>query len=239
MSTTNASATSTDPRRDARAIGSRAPYVPQIRLYQDWLGEQRGLRFANYDALWRWSVTDLDAFWQSIWDYFDLQSPTPHACRAGRSADARRDVVRGRAGQLCAAGVPPCRRRRMPPGCRRSSAATRSGAAPRAVLARAAPAGRVAGAASAGAGRAARRPRRGLPAQHPGGDGRVSGGGQHRRRLEHLRARHGHERGARPLQADRAQGADRLRRRALRRPRSRPHRRWSPSCARRCRRCGM
>ena len=54
------------------------PYVPQIRLYQNWLRDQRGLGFANYHELWRWSVTDLDAFWQSIWDYFELQSPTPH-----------------------------------------------------------------------------------------------------------------------------------------------------------------
>ena len=56
-----------------------APYIPQIRLYQNWLREQRGLEFSDYDALWRWSITDLDAFWQSIWDYFDLQSPTPHS----------------------------------------------------------------------------------------------------------------------------------------------------------------
>ena len=54
------------------------PYVPQIRLYQEWLAKHRGLRFENYDALWRWSTTDLEAFWQSIWDYFGLQSPTPH-----------------------------------------------------------------------------------------------------------------------------------------------------------------
>ena len=40
-----------------------APYVPQIRLYQNWLRDQRGLSFATYDDLWRWSVTDLDAFW--------------------------------------------------------------------------------------------------------------------------------------------------------------------------------
>ncbi|WP_119964056.1 acetoacetate--CoA ligase [Simplicispira lacusdiani] len=57
----------------------QAPYIPQIRLYQDWLRTQRGLRFDSYDALWRWSTTDLDAFWQSIWDYFDLRSPTPHS----------------------------------------------------------------------------------------------------------------------------------------------------------------
>ncbi len=47
----------------------RAPNIPQLRLYQDWLNQTRGLRFDSYDALWRWSVTDLDAFWQSIWDY--------------------------------------------------------------------------------------------------------------------------------------------------------------------------
>jgi acetoacetyl-CoA synthetase len=52
--------------------------VPQIRLYQDWLRNARGRSFVSYDALWRWSTDDLDGFWQSIWDYFDLQSPTPH-----------------------------------------------------------------------------------------------------------------------------------------------------------------
>jgi acetoacetyl-CoA synthetase len=54
-----------------------APYLPQIRLYQNWLRDERGLSFATYNDLWRWSVTELDAFWQSIWDYFDFQSPTP------------------------------------------------------------------------------------------------------------------------------------------------------------------
>jgi acetoacetyl-CoA synthetase len=55
-----------------------APNIPQIRLYQDWLRETRGLVFDSYDALWRWSVTELDAFWQSIWDYARIESPTPH-----------------------------------------------------------------------------------------------------------------------------------------------------------------
>ncbi|WP_395349484.1 acetoacetate--CoA ligase [Variovorax sp. UC122_21] len=55
-----------------------APNIPQIRLYQDWLRETRGLAFDHYDALWRWSVTELDAFWQSIWDYARIASPTPH-----------------------------------------------------------------------------------------------------------------------------------------------------------------
>ncbi|MES1979423.1 MAG: acetoacetate--CoA ligase [Pseudomonadota bacterium] len=61
-----------------------SPDIPQIRLYQNWLRETRGLSFHDYDALWRWSTTDLDAFWQSIWDYFELQSPTPHTAVLGK-----------------------------------------------------------------------------------------------------------------------------------------------------------
>jgi acetoacetyl-CoA synthetase len=69
------------------AFASRAfmpAYLPQIRLYQDWLARERGLSFADYDALWRWSTTDLDGFWQSIWDYFRFESPTPHTAVLGR-----------------------------------------------------------------------------------------------------------------------------------------------------------
>ncbi|HEX6018328.1 MAG TPA: acetoacetate--CoA ligase [Burkholderiaceae bacterium] len=51
---------------------------PQITRYQRFLHEKRGLQFADYDALWRWSVTDLEAFWSSIWQFFDIESPTPH-----------------------------------------------------------------------------------------------------------------------------------------------------------------
>jgi acetoacetyl-CoA synthetase len=53
-------------------------YIPQIRLYQHWLARERGRVFGDYDALWRWSTTDLSGFWQSIWDYFQMQSPIPH-----------------------------------------------------------------------------------------------------------------------------------------------------------------
>ena len=62
------------------------PYVPQIRLYQNWLAAERGLYFDSYDALWRWSVTDQEAFWQSLWDYDGMVSPTPHTAAL---ADAR------------------------------------------------------------------------------------------------------------------------------------------------------
>src|SRR5450759_4570567 len=67
------------------------PCVPQIRLYQNWLRETRDLTFDSYDALWRWSTSDLNAFWQSVWDYFDLQSPTPHnaVCDGAPMPDTR------------------------------------------------------------------------------------------------------------------------------------------------------
>jgi acetoacetyl-CoA synthetase len=53
--------------------------LPQMARYRHWLHEQRGLNFPDYEALRQWSVRDIDAFWQSIWDYFDLRSPTPHS----------------------------------------------------------------------------------------------------------------------------------------------------------------
>lgn len=49
----------------------------RIGDYLRWLAAHRGLEFADYDALWRWSVTDLDAFWRSIWDYFQVIAHTP------------------------------------------------------------------------------------------------------------------------------------------------------------------
>ena len=53
-----------------------APYVPQIDLYRQWLKDERGLGFASFEDMRQWSVRDLEAFWRSIWDYYDLQSPT-------------------------------------------------------------------------------------------------------------------------------------------------------------------
>ncbi|HEY4227629.1 MAG TPA: AMP-binding protein, partial [Candidatus Limnocylindrales bacterium] len=40
--------------------------------YVTWLGAHRGRRFDGYDALWRWSVDEPGAFWQSIADHFQV-----------------------------------------------------------------------------------------------------------------------------------------------------------------------
>jgi acetoacetyl-CoA synthetase len=53
------------------------PRTPRITLYRRWLHEHRGLKFSSYEDCWRWSTTDLRAFWASIWDHFEIESPTP------------------------------------------------------------------------------------------------------------------------------------------------------------------
>jgi acetoacetyl-CoA synthetase len=44
----------------------------RLREYMRWLEAERGLSFADYDELWRWSVDDLEGFWSSIWDFFGV-----------------------------------------------------------------------------------------------------------------------------------------------------------------------
>ncbi|HEY5816385.1 MAG TPA: acetoacetate--CoA ligase [Solirubrobacterales bacterium] len=53
-----------------------AELVERARMteYMRWLEAERGLCFDGYHELWRWSVTDLPAFWSSIWDFFEVQA---------------------------------------------------------------------------------------------------------------------------------------------------------------------
>jgi acetoacetyl-CoA synthetase len=43
-----------------------------LEAYRDWLNTEYGLSLENYDELWRWSVAELEQFWQSIWRYYDV-----------------------------------------------------------------------------------------------------------------------------------------------------------------------
>lgn len=40
-----------------------------------WLRAERGVQVSTYDELWEWSVADIPAFWQAVWDYFELGAP--------------------------------------------------------------------------------------------------------------------------------------------------------------------
>lgn len=55
-----------------------------IGTYLAWLKETRGIELTSYDELWRWSVTDLEAFWLSMWDYFDIISDNAPTTVLGR-----------------------------------------------------------------------------------------------------------------------------------------------------------
>lgn len=48
-----------------------------LREYLDWLQEREGRPFADHDALWAWSVANLDRFWTSIVDYYGITFSTP------------------------------------------------------------------------------------------------------------------------------------------------------------------
>jgi acetoacetyl-CoA synthetase len=57
-----------------------------LAAFQRWLEVERGLRFAGYHHLWRWSVTDLEAFWRAVWDWFGVGASAPPARVLGRRA---------------------------------------------------------------------------------------------------------------------------------------------------------
>ncbi|HEY0280798.1 MAG TPA: acetoacetate--CoA ligase [Solirubrobacterales bacterium] len=44
-----------------------------LTAYVDWLRAERGVDVAAYPELWRWSVDDLEGFWTSIFDYFEVE----------------------------------------------------------------------------------------------------------------------------------------------------------------------
>ncbi|MGA0555942.1 acetoacetate--CoA ligase [Larkinella sp. VNQ87] len=46
----------------------------QLKRYLDWLFVKKGLYFRDYHDLWDWSTTDLEAFWESLWQFFNVQS---------------------------------------------------------------------------------------------------------------------------------------------------------------------
>ncbi|MFF4795652.1 hypothetical protein ACFY2M_39470 [Streptomyces sp. NPDC001276] len=87
-----------------------------IAGFMRWLSEARGLSFSDYTELWRWSTTDLIAFWSAVWEFYGLDAvsgyddvlPDPMpleksssqvaavtVCRLGACPDDRVPVVQG------------------------------------------------------------------------------------------------------------------------------------------------
>lgn len=48
--------------------------------YINWLKTQKGLSFNDYNSLWHWSVTEIEDFWQSLWEFFEIKASKPFSC---------------------------------------------------------------------------------------------------------------------------------------------------------------
>jgi acetoacetyl-CoA synthetase len=71
-----------EPPADVRARATITRYLESLR-------RSRGLSFGSYEALWEWSTRDLEAFWTSIWEFFDVK-----AARAASAVLPHRRVER-------------------------------------------------------------------------------------------------------------------------------------------------
>jgi acetoacetyl-CoA synthetase len=56
----------------------------ELTRYQRWLEARLGRTFEDYRALWEWSTTDLEGFWGSLWDYFEIAASVPYERVLGR-----------------------------------------------------------------------------------------------------------------------------------------------------------
>ncbi|MGH3986403.1 MAG: acetoacetate--CoA ligase [Actinomycetes bacterium] len=48
-----------------------------LTRYLRWLADTRGHDLGGHAELWQWSVEDLEGFWSSIWEFFDVRSAEP------------------------------------------------------------------------------------------------------------------------------------------------------------------
>src|SRR5215213_8446613 len=51
----------------------------RVGAFLRWLEQERGLNFEKYDDLWRWSVEELEDFWESVWQFFTVPVSAPYS----------------------------------------------------------------------------------------------------------------------------------------------------------------
>lgn len=69
----------------------------RVGHFLSWVREHRDLDLRDYDALWTWSVDDLEGFWTAIWDFFEV---TDHGSRTSVLADPEMPGTRWFEGSL-------------------------------------------------------------------------------------------------------------------------------------------
>lgn len=57
-----------------------AARIENARLtdFQRWLERKHGLKFADYESLWRWSVAEIELFWTAVVEYFGVVLHSPY-----------------------------------------------------------------------------------------------------------------------------------------------------------------
>ena len=55
-----------------------------LTRYLRWLAAERRLVLHGYHELWAWSVADLDGFWSSLWEFFDVRAADTYERVMGR-----------------------------------------------------------------------------------------------------------------------------------------------------------
>ena len=207
-----------------------------LTRYLRWLADERDLQFEDYHALWRWSTTEIEEFWRTIWDHFEviasggdqreLEDPAPDVVLEervmpganwfpGTRLNYAEHIFRGKADDevalVYASELRELSELRWGELRERVAAVSEGLQCTR---------------------RHEGRPRRRLPAQRPGGGDRLPRRGQPRRNLVELLAGLRPRQRRRPLRPDRAEGAVLRRRLPLRRQGLRPprhHRRDRPT----------
>ena len=169
----------------------------RVGRFRDEVERRRGIELPDYEALWRWSVEELEAFWLELWHHFDV---------IGELGDAPVLADRSMPGAVVVPRRPAQLRRERPAraATTRSSSLAHSQTRPAHAVTRGELRDQVAR-ARAGLrrlGRGTGRPRRRLPAQHPRGARRDARHRQPRRDLAVLRARVRRPQRPRPLPAD-------------------------------------
>jgi acetoacetyl-CoA synthetase len=51
-----------------------------LASFMRYVGQEHGAPTGDYNDLWRWSVDNLETFWESVWRFFELRSSHPYEC---------------------------------------------------------------------------------------------------------------------------------------------------------------
>ncbi len=49
-----------------------------LTRFQRWAAKRTGRSFDSYEALWAWSVDDVEDFWAAVWDFFEVRTGVPY-----------------------------------------------------------------------------------------------------------------------------------------------------------------